>query len=94
MFHSFLHNCKDEVSKAHGSDGSIQSGAWLNAPPVPSLGLRMSNDTIRTAIGLWVGAAICQKHACAFCGMDVDQLGYRDLSCAAAAEFSSIGGHN
>ena len=85
VFHSLLHNCKDEVSKARLLAAScIQSGAWLNAPPVSSLGLRMSNDTIRIATGLRVGAAICQKHACAFCGMEVDQLGYHGLSCVSS----------
>ena len=44
----------------------------------------MSNDTVRIAIGLRVGAAICHPHPCAFCGKDVGQFGFHGLSCSSS----------
>ena len=85
VFQSLLLNCCDERSKARLLAAcSSQSGAWLNAPPVSSLGLRMSNDTVCISIGLRVGAAICQPHTCAFCGKQVGQLRHHGLSCTSS----------
>ena len=82
VFHSILSNCSDEVSKARLlAAASSYSGAWLNTPPISSLGLRMSNDTIRTAIGLRLGTTICQPHSCKLCSKDADHLGHHGLSC-------------
>ena len=65
LFHSLLSDCSDEASRARLLAAcSNQSCAWLNAPPISSLGLRMPNDTVRIAIGLRVGAKICQPHTC------------------------------
>ena len=36
-----------------------ESGAWLHAVPNSSLGLRMDNNTIRVAVGLRLGVALC-----------------------------------
>ena len=89
MFHAFLSNCNDEVSRACLlTVCSSQSGAWLSALPVSSLGLQMSNDTIWIAISLRVGAAICQPHSCVFCGRGVDQLGHHDLSCTSRMHYT------
>ena len=44
-------------------------------------GLRMSNDAVRIAVGLRVGAPLCQPHTCAHCGKEVDQFGRHGLSC-------------
>ena len=41
----------------------------------------MSNDTVRVAVGLRIGAPLCQTHKCAHCGKDTDQLGRHSLSC-------------
>ena len=60
---------------------SNESGAWLHAPPISSLGLRMSNDAVRIAVGLRVGAPLCQPHTCAHCGKGMDQFGRHGLSC-------------
>ena len=61
--------------------GTRESGAWLNAPPISSLGLRMSNDTVRIASGLRVGAPLCMAHMCSSCGTQVDEYGHHGLSC-------------
>ena len=39
-----------------------ESGAWLHAVPNSSLGLRMDNETIRVAVGLLLGVALCGPH--------------------------------
>ena len=47
--HHFLENVQDPASRARLLAASCkESGAWLNIPPVSSLGLRMDNDTIST----------------------------------------------
>ena len=58
-----------------------ESGAWLHAVPNSSLGLRMDNETIRVAVGLRLGVALCSPHSCQHCGAAVDQFGLHGLSC-------------
>src|SRR6201996_7829045 len=61
------------VSAEHSSD-------WLNALPVSSCGLRLSDEAIRVAVGLRLGATLCLPHQCP-CGSEVDSLGTHGLSC-------------
>ena len=49
-----------------------ESGAWLNALPISSLGLWMDNNTVRVAVGLRLGSTLCQPHTCHHCGVQVD----------------------
>ena len=81
-YDTLLEHCTNEISRSRllGA-GSFESGAWLNAPPISSLGLRMPNEAIRIAIGLRVGASICLPHSCSFCGGPVDKFGLHGLSC-------------
>ena len=58
-----------------------ESGAWLNTPPLSTVGLRMDKDTIRIAVGLHLGAKICKPHSCFQCGSPVDDKGTHALSC-------------
>ena len=81
VFNSLIAS-SDQVSKARLlAVSTSESGAWLLAPPISSLGLRMSDDTIRIAIGLRVGAPLCLPHKCVHCGSEVDQFGTHGLSC-------------
>ena len=48
-----------------------ESGAWLRALPVSALGLRVDDDTVRVAVGLRLGTAICGPHSCQRCGLAV-----------------------
>ena len=48
---------------------AIESGAWLNALPISSLGLCMDNNTVRVAVGLRLGSTLCQPHTCHHCGV-------------------------
>ena len=58
-----------------------ESGAWLTAPPISSLGLRMCNATIRIATSLRLGTHLCAPHDCTHCGRRVDETGLHGLSC-------------
>ena len=62
-----------------------ESGAWLSAPPVSSLGLRMDNHTVRIAVGLHLGTPLCSPHQCASCGDHVDSSGTHGLHCRRSA---------
>ena len=58
-----------------------ESGAWLRALPVTALGLRMDDHTVRVAVRLRLGTAVCGPHSCQLCGTAVDSLGRHALSC-------------
>ena len=53
------------------------SGAWLQALPITSVGLRMDDNTLRTAC---LGT-ICAPRNCQLCGAQVSQFGTHGLSC-------------
>ena len=82
LFESLLSSCSDQESRARLlAARTRESGAWLHAAPVSSLGLQLSNDAVRITIGLRVGASIVQPHSCALCAKEVDHLARHDLSC-------------
>ena len=54
---------------------------WLNAPPIASVDLRLSDEEIRVEVGYRLGSSICQPHQCV-CGSFVDARG---LSCRKSA---------
>ena len=64
--------------------GRPESGAWLHAVPVPSLGMHLDASSLRTAVALRVGASVCAPHSCC-CGAEVDILGHHLLSCRRSA---------
>ena len=59
---------------------SRESGAWLHAIPIPSLGTKLSNDCVRIAVGLRLGTDICTPHKC-ICNAEIDSKGRHGLSC-------------
>ena len=52
-----------------------ESGAWLMALPISSLGLRMDDNVVRTAVGLRLGVPLCRPH------LWVDELATHGFSC-------------
>ena len=81
-FESLLENAQDPFTKARLLGAATkESGAWLNAPPVSSLGLRMDDDAVTISIGLRLGAPLCRPHTCRLCGSPVTQLATHGLSC-------------
>ena len=61
------------------------TAAWLQAVPVPKLGLHLDEESVRVAVALRLGAPICEDHACRLCGRKVDSLGHHGLSCLKSA---------
>ena len=62
------------------SVSSKGSSAWLNAIPLPNLGLKLSNEQLRISIALRLGADVCLPYSCK-CGAQVDSSGVHGLSC-------------
>ena len=60
---------------------SKNSSDWLHAFPIPSMGLKLDDNTLKISCALRLGATICQPHKCTRCGKDVDQTGTHGLSC-------------
>ncbi|KAI3378742.1 hypothetical protein SNEBB_007093 [Seison nebaliae] len=58
-----------------------QSGAWLNAIPIPSLGTRLEDNHMRIAVALRLGTPIFLPHNCAACPERVQEDGLHGLSC-------------
>jgi Reverse transcriptase (RNA-dependent DNA polymerase) len=56
------------------------SGDWLHALPITSCGLRLDDEAVRVAVGLRLGARLCEPHRCP-CGSDVDPEGTHGLAC-------------
>ena len=62
------------------SVSSSESGTWLGALPVPSLGTKLDNESLRIALGLRIGVPIVVEHMCVS-GSKVDVFGTHGLSC-------------
>ena len=61
-----------------------ESGAWLNALPVSSLGTLLDPESFRVANALRVGADVCIPHSCR-CDGKMDSRGLHGLSCKYSA---------
>ena len=71
----------DQFSRARLlASAQPESGAWISAIPVPSLGTQLSPDELRIAIALRTGSKLCENHTCK-CGKYVDEYGFHLLSC-------------
>ena len=57
-----------------------ESGQWLHAIPVPSLGIKLDAEQLRIGITLPIDARICQAHKCR-CGRVIDPSGWHGSSC-------------
>ena len=80
---SLLDNATDSRSRARLLAAAVaESGAWLHALPVSSIGLRMNDEVVRIAVGLRLGVPLCHSHQCCLCGQEVDELATHGLSCA------------
>ena len=64
------------------------SGDWLNALPISSCGLRLDDEAVRVAVGLRLGAKLCEPHQCS-CGSIVGPDGTHGLACRRSAGRSS-----
>ena len=73
----------DHFSRAHLlASAQPESGAWVSAIPVPSLGTQLSPEELRIATATRIGAKVCEKHPCKLkCNKNVDEYGFHALSC-------------
>ena len=77
---------QDQVHRARLLAASEpHTAAWLQALPVPSLGLYLDPETVRIAVALRLGAPICEPHLCRLCNRPVNTLGHHALSCKKSA---------
>ena len=75
----------DQLSRARFVDtAQKESGAWLNALSVSSLGTLLDPESFRVAIALRVGADVCIPYSCC-CGGRMDSRGLHGLSCKYSA---------
>ncbi len=55
-----LEEARDEACRARLlASASKESGAWLHALPVTSLGLRLDDDSVSIAVGVRLGVPVC-----------------------------------
>ena len=43
---------------------SPHTGDWLHAPPIASVGLRLSDEAVRVAVAHRLGSKACEPHTC------------------------------
>ena len=74
-FQNLINNAPDEEERARllaiSSEGA---SAWLNAIPLSSLGLKLSDTELPIVCSLRLGSTLCQPHECK-CGQDVESDG-------------------
>jgi len=63
---------------------SKESGAWLRALPVASLGNLLDDNSLRISVALRLGAVVSRPHSCV-CSSVADARGYHGLSCRLSA---------
>ena len=81
-FDSLLDASPDDTNLARLlASAARESGAWLSALPMSSIGLRMEDDVIRVSVGIRLGVPLCEPHDCSSCGGHVDRLGIHGLKC-------------
>ena len=59
---------------------SSGSGAWLEALPITSIGLKLDDTSLGIAASLRIGAPVVFAHTCV-CGAPVERDGHHGLSC-------------
>ena len=79
IYEDLLSQRNNNIDKARlKATGAAHAGDWLNATPILSLGLRLSDEAIRVAVGHRLGSSMCYPHTCV-CDTQVDARGLRGL---------------
>ena len=80
IYNDILTGCPGDADQARlKATNSPHAGDWLNALPIASVGLRLSDEEIRVAVGYRLRSFICQPYQCV-CGSFVDARGLDGLS--------------
>ena len=78
---NLVSRCNNKINKARlKAAAAPHSGDWLNAIPITSVGLRLSDETIRVAVRYRFGSPTCDPHTCV-CGGQVDARDLHGLAC-------------
>ena len=72
---NLLKNAEQFSSARLLASSQPESGSWLSAIPVPSLGTQLSPDELCIAMALRIGLKICENHPCK-CGQNADEYGF------------------
>ena len=66
IYEDLLSQCNNNIDKARlNAAGAAHAGNWLNATPIPSLGLRLFDEAIRVAWDIvWDPTRVTPIHAC------------------------------
>ena len=83
-FNSLLADASDSGRARLLAGRAAGSGSWLHAIPSSALGLRLSNEEVRIAAGLRIGARLVREHKCV-CGSPVAPDGLHGLCCKRSA---------
>jgi len=77
---------KKIITSSSAAASSSHSGDWLYiaAPPITSVGLRLSDEEIRIAVAHRLGRRACEPHTCV-CGKAIDARGLHGLACRRSA---------
>ena len=76
-----MHNGLDDENKIRIMAVSTkEASTWLNAFPISSLGLKLSDSMLRIAVALRLGTRVCAPFECK-CGEMVAENGIHGLSC-------------
>ena len=59
----------------------VYSGAWLESIPIPSVGTRLDDESVRVAVSLRLGTTVCLPHTCR-CRSAVQSNGLHGLNCS------------
>ena len=62
-----------------------ESGAWLRALPVASIGTLLDDNGLRITVALRLGTPVYRSHQCV-CAASADPRGYHGLSCRFSAD--------
>ena len=55
-------------------EAECESGMWLQAIPVTSLGTQLDADTLAVSVAFRIGVPVCEPHVCR-CGVNFNTLG-------------------
>ena len=81
IYEDLLSRWNNNIDKARlKAAGAAHAGDWLNGTPIPSLGLRLSDEAIRVEVGHRLGSNTFHRHTC-MCGTQVDDRGLHGLEC-------------
>jgi len=78
-------NNNNEMDKARLlAATATHSGDWLQAAPIASVGLKLSDEAVRVAVAHRLGCRAREPHTCV-CGKNVDARGLHGLACRRSA---------